>query len=457
MSAQRPLHAKDQGWVQGVRESFLSLNGSLWLMFVLKCLESFAYFASCVVFTLFLSEDFGLTDGQAGLFYGVKGGLTSLYGLGIGFLIDRLGPRKSLIIGSAFGAIGRLGIGLTRSKVLLWAFSFGFLPFGQAMSIPVMTLAIKGYTTPENRGFAFGLFYSIMNVGALLSGFLVDGLTLSLDGAMFLGFSANRWVFIVGGICTVAVLLCAIFLLADAQLEEGPVVVKTPVLQTAKELLTQKSFWRFLAFTMITINLKSVFRHLDATFPKYLVREFGDKVPKGSIYSINPFIIIGLVPVISALTQRYEHFDMIHFGSYISAASVFLMAISTSIWASIAFVVVLSLGEALWSPRFYDYTVSVAPRGKEGTFMALSSAPLFLSTLPVGALSGYLLEWYCPEKGPRDSKLMWGIIGMVTASSPLLITLFQGWVREPKHPGKGHDPTAEEDRSEREMDDVDVL
>ena len=30
--------------------------------------------------------------------------------------------------------------------------------------------------------------------------------------------------------------------------------------------------------------------------------------------------------------------------------------------------------------------------GKEGTFMALSSAPLFFATLPVGLLSGYLLE-----------------------------------------------------------------
>ena len=49
------------------------------------------------------------------------------------------------------------------------------------------------------------------------------------------------------------------------------------------------------------------------------------------------------------------------------------------------FVATLSLGEAIWSPRWYDYSMSVAPDGREGVFTALSSAPLFLAMLPTGA------------------------------------------------------------------------
>jgi hypothetical protein len=38
------------------------------------------------------------------------------------------------------------------------------------MGIPMLTVGIKRYTTVLNRGFAFGLFYSVMNIAAFVSG-----------------------------------------------------------------------------------------------------------------------------------------------------------------------------------------------------------------------------------------------------------------------------------------------
>jgi hypothetical protein len=186
------------------------------------------------------------------------------------------------------------------------------------------------------------------------------------------------------------------------------------------------SFRRFLLVCLITLNVRMIFRHLDATLPKYMIREFGPDVAKGTIYSINPAIIIILVPLVTAMSSHVEPLVMIHYGSYISAVSVFVLAISTSIWACVVFVTLLSIGEAIWSPRLYDYTVTVCPEGREGTFMALSSAPLFLAKLPVGFLSGLLLQRYCPpilEDGEvRHSQTMWLIIGLLTASSPIFMT-----------------------------------
>ena len=123
-----------------------------------------------------------------------------------------------------------------------------------------------------------------------------------------------------------------------------------------------------------------------------------------------------------------EPLVMIHGGSYISALSPFFLAVSTSPAGCIMFVVVLSIGEAVWSPRLYDYTMSVCQEGREGTYMALSSAPLFLAKLPVGFMSGYLLQKYCPAEGPRQSKLMWFIIGATTISSPVLMTVFWRYI-----------------------------
>jgi hypothetical protein len=195
-----------------------------------------------------------------------------------------------------------------------------------------------------------------------------------------------------------------------------------------RETLYTRRFWRFLVVCIITLNVRMIFRHMDATLPKYMVREFGPNVAKGTIYSINPAIIVLLVPVMTAATSNRSPLLMIHHGSYVSALSVFVLVLSTSIWSSVAFVTLLSIGEAIWSPRLYDYTMKVCTEGREGTYMALSSAPLFLATLPVGFMSGYLLDRYCPETGPRNSKMMWFIIGVTTISSPVFMTVFWKYI-----------------------------
>ena len=145
----------------------------------------------------------------------------------------------------------------------------------------------------------------------------------------------------------------------------------------AKELCKSSTFRRFAVLSLILVNLRAIFRHLDATQPTYLVRCFGDKVLKGMIYSINPFMIILLTPVVAGLTKDYDHFDMIKWGGYLSAISPFFPALATEIWASCMMNILLSLGEAIWSPRLYQYTMNIAPEGREASFSALASAPLF--------------------------------------------------------------------------------
>jgi len=214
-------------------------------------------------------------------------------------------------------------------------------------------------------------------------------------------------------------------------------------MEILRETMQSPDFWRFLVVCIITLNIRMIFRHLDATLPKYMIREFGENVPKGTIYSINPALIMILVPIITAATTRVNPLTMIHHGCYVSAISVFFLVISTSITSCVLFVVVLSIGEAIWSPRLYDYTMQIAKEGREGTYMALSSAPLFLAKLPVGMMSGYLLQKYCPEDGPRNSKLMWLIIGLTTAVSPILMTVCWGYISK-----QSNDTTTTQDYNE---------
>jgi POT family proton-dependent oligopeptide transporter len=488
-----------------VTSGFSSLSNSppeLWKAYLLKFLDSYAYFSFSLVFTLFLSNEFGMNDIQAGTIYGAWGALITIFGLFTGTVIDNLGVATCLRIGFVLSFVTRLTLFLCTSRTVLLACTLVALPLGNCLGIPVLTVGIRRYTNEENRGFAFGLFYVVMNIGALVAGPLVDILTIyynggetedvqdsSNDDEFEAEIVPSTWVMttnraiilsgVVANFFAVGVAFSVREIKVDASTKTQPpsdsAVVGTgnnnlsssnsndgsddegdgfpetatsnrskihavksfqPLRGSSFQILSETvrtpNFRRFLLVCLLTLNVRMVFRHLDGTLPKYMIREFGADTPKGLVYSINPALIIILVPIITAATTRVPPLVMIHYGTYVSAMSVFFLAFSTSVTACILFVITLSVGEALWSPRLYDFTMSVAQEGREGTYMALSSAPLFLAKLPVGFLSGVLLSRYCPEHleegEARHSKTMWWIIGLSTIVSPIMITVLWDYI-----------------------------
>jgi dipeptide/tripeptide permease len=645
-----------------VMNGFKSLEScprELYVNFVLKFFESYSYFALSQILVIYLHTEFGASDLEAGTAYGTWGLAITLFGLTFSWINDYLGVRGSLLIGFPLSALATFIIASTSSKTVLYFALFCLLPLGNSMGIPMLTVGIRRYTNVHNRGFAFGLYYSVMNIAAFVSGPIVDVFNIALSGGVVFGgrhWSGNRLVILTATLTSICSFLVTYFSLREvrvvddasarvspaatstttvagqkrispvvgnalhanatlttsaasreielrthsnilthgggphftilgddsdeedsvsadddnyenhdrvvAELSHSPLRVTTyghssaagdnnapitaapvrvrapvpnredtlsdddyrscasdeesltvkksspsplpgtanesnnnnnkidiqgeitlggstklhvPLLESSstalgeeevkegddirdrhtycirdddeiyrprwatlcddsedgmhstsplhhhhspvtegdvstdsphragmknnyenktdrgddvliassnqqssgglqeytptkeslwviiKQIFYSATFWRFTAFSLLLINLKTIFRHLDATLPTYLIRCFGDDVPKGTIYSINPFMIIFLTPVVAAVTTEYAHFDMIKYGSYLTALSPFFLAGSTSIWAACCMITVLTLGEAIWSPRTYDYTMSIAP------------------------------------------------------------------------------------------------
>ena len=107
-----------------------------------------------------------------------------------------------------------------------------------------------------------------------------------------------------------------------------------------------------------------------------------------------------------------------------------MLCFGSALWIQVAMIAVLTVGEALWSPRLYEYNVAIAPRGQEATYVGLAKLPFFLAKLIVTPMSGWLLTNYCPADGPRDPTMLWAIVGATTLAGPLGMWLMQGWIRE---------------------------
>ncbi|PSC67761.1 MFS general substrate transporter [Micractinium conductrix] len=490
---------------RATRAGFTSLRGSpreLWIVFVLKVFESYNYFSLSRLFTLYLTEEFGVSDIRAGTLYGLWGTLLTLYGFALGGMIDVLGVKGSLVTCFVLNIASRLMMAATTSSTMFLAMLLGPNAVAGALGVPVMTIGVKRFTQVGNRGFAFSLFYSLMNVAALSQGMLMDFFRI---GPLRRGFripslpersllNNGSRLFLASGCVTSLIGLFITFTLGDSspappkrpaseagddsvhsrrtdssnELElpsttsspdapllgpaagvdmpggssgsgaggsslprhrlaaaagkadadseytaSGPLAATgtalgqlegwrqrmADLLQGMAAVLASRGFYKYLCMCMFTVCLKQVFRHLDATLPKYQLRAFGCDTPVGLIYSINPAMIVLLVPVVGAMTTDLPHFDMIHYGGWVSALSPFLIVAFNTEWSTAAFVALLSLGEAIWSPRWYDYSMGVAPDGREGIFTALASAPLFAAMLPTGMVSGALLQRFCPDNG----------------------------------------------------------
>jgi MFS family permease len=96
------------------------------------------------------------------------------------------------------------------------------------------------------------------------------------------------------------------------------------------------------------------------------------------------------------------------------------------------FVLLLSVGEAVYSPRVYEYAAAIAPKGQEASYGALSYVPFLLAKVLVGTVSGVLLAEYCPASGPRHSQTMWLIIALMTTICPLGLITLRRWIRVPE-------------------------
>jgi MFS family permease len=210
-------------------------------------------------------------------------------------------------------------------------------------------------------------------------------------------------------------------------------------------------------FLLLIAFLKLIFMQMYYVYPKFGIRELGDGAPIGRLWAINPILIILIVPFVGALTQRFSAYKMVMLGAVISAASVFIMALPTAWFEPLAnglvghwlghwylrlhgavhpyyvmialFIVVLSVGEAFYSPRVYEYAAAIAPRGQEASYGALSYVPFLLAKLLIGTFSGMLLARFCPEHGERHSEILWLALALTATVAPVGLILLRGRIR----------------------------
>ena len=460
----------------------------LWIVFALAGLGNVAYRLVNFTLTLWLSSDLGLSDVRAGMVVTIWSAGVTLTAVLVGSLTDALGLRKTFLLAFGLCILSRVFLTFTTLAWLALGCGLVLLAIGEGMTTPSKVAALRRYTSTAQRSIAFSVFYAIMNAGFFLAVYISDALRAGLgEHGQFkvpgLGFplSTYQTSFLVSLVLSVPSLLLVCFWLREGveATDQGVVItagkprypgasilwamvwsVRDTLRETARifaGLWRHPGFYKFLAFLGFAAFVKMIFLHMDYTYPKFGIRELGEGAQIGHLYGLNNILIVFLAPLAGALTQRIPAYRMVILGSFIAAASVFILALPPQLFRAMAdgwvghyiahswlgvsgtvnpyyvmiclFVVMLSIGEACYSPRLYEYTAAIAPKGQEASYMAMSVLPFFVAKLAVAPLSGVLLSLYCPAAGPRHSGTLWLVIGLTTMIAPVGLLVFRRFIR----------------------------
>lgn len=447
LDSEAPAPLPAPGPIESLKILFSASRG-YWMVNQINLGDGIAYFSMLALMTIFLQDDVGFSSSLAGKAVSTFTGLVTLtMALGGGWVSDRLGVRRGLATAVGILLVGRVlfvgsPYGGELVGVLAWA-SIVIMASGEGIIQPALYSGVKEYTDRRTATLGYAFIYSIMNGGILLGqavsplvrawwagreGIVItDDPRAGIEGAFLL---------IVG---VTALMLLVHFLFFTRRIEQRDRVMdpraglqdepKTTFLEKLRALPILDQ--RFVFFIFVLLPVRTLFAHQFLTMPDYVTRAFPAEVASRWewINGLNPLVITIGVPLFAMLTLKRRVVDMMIVGTSVTALSTFMLVSEPNLGLLLTYVVVFSLGEALWSSRFLEYVADIAPAHRVGIYMGIATLPWFLAKFTTGLYSGVVLDRFVPMGGaPQDPATMWLIYGLIACISPIGLILSRRWL-----------------------------
>lgn len=190
---------------------------------------------------------------------------------------------------------------------------------------------------------------------------------------------------------------------------------------------------RFMFFIFILIPVQTLFAHNWLTLPQYFSRAFEGIISDHFEFFVNfnPILIFVAAPIVAALTSKKDTYTMMIIGTFVMAAPTFFLALGPSMFNVLAYLFIMTIGEAMWQPRFLQWIAEIAPKNMTGIYMGIGQFPWFLTKMLTSLYSGWFLTQYCADGVPPDqlnTETMWLIYAGIAMLTPIALLLARSWM-----------------------------
>jgi MFS family permease len=420
---------------------------ALWGVHISYTLEGITYFGVVGLLAIFFNEYIHLDDISAGRMVGFQTAGITLAMLFLGAAVDVIGVRRAILISLLIMLVGRVvltlspgagGGGLWSPAHLAAMAGLVGIIVGYGIYQPACYAAVKFFSTGKTAAMGYAMLYALMNLGGFLPGLFSPPIRHEF------GIPGVFWVYVALTVAGMVVTAVFITIKSSARAREAagrpPEEAADPAEpQSHKEraLYYFRNFpirdWRFLFFIFILIPVQTLFAHNWLTLPQYCNRAFSGIVSENFEFFVNfsPLLVFILTPLATALTSSRNTYTMMIVGTAVMALPAFLLSLGPGIGTLFAYLVLMTIGEAIWSPRFLQWIAEVAPRGMTGIYMGLGQFPWFLTKVITSMYSGWFLSAYCPpgvSPEALDTETMWFIYGLIAILTPVGLLVARPWM-----------------------------
>jgi MFS family permease len=346
---------------------------TLWAGMLVNRLASFVI----TFLALFLVHDRAFSAEQAGLVVAIYGSGLLLAGPLGGALADRIGRRRTMLLGLSLGGCCVAVLGFLRDPAWLTFVAFLAALTGDTYR-PAAQAAVADIVPPADRARAYGLIYWAVNLGWAISlsvaGFVAERSMLAL-------FLADA----VTSLCFAGIVLARVPETRPAHLDAAPA---GPGL---RRLLGDGPFMVFLGLHLLVLL---VFTQFQLAAPlDYAAHGVG---PGGfsMIMALNGLGVVVLQPLLSPHLHRHDGARVLALSSLLIGLGFGLNAFGGSLPAYLAAAALYTVGEVLGFPVASAIVADLAPPELRGRYQGAFSMSWGLAFTLSPLLGGQVLHRY---------------------------------------------------------------
>jgi proton-dependent oligopeptide transporter, POT family len=402
--------------LQEIRTGF---ERPFWIANISEIFERLSYYAVFAALARYLHEALQFPTDQAASLSGVFGGAVWVMAIFGGALADRIGFRRALslayfILSCSYFLVGSIAapwMAPLRTAVPL-GLLVGVILFLPALGVALVKPSVVGTTaraSKENvRSIGYSIYYTLVNVGSFLGPFLAGWVHEHMR---------VESVFRLAALSVFLMFIGVLIFFREPRREEGKQT--TSLGQVLGNFVTVLGNWRFVLFLVIFSGYWIVFWQQYLILPIYIHDYVDATANTERILIADPLIVITLTVAVNALTRRIPSFRAIILGTLITAVGWLVIGAYPRVWAAVAALMIVALGEIIQSPRYYEYISRLAPSGQQGTYMGFAFLPIGIGSLIGGRFGGWLVHHF-GEVQHKPQRIWWTVTAVGVATAALL-------------------------------------
>lgn len=384
---------------------FKKFSRTFWVANSIELFERWAWYGLFNVLAIYLTTStdkgaLGFTQEQKGMLMGIISAMVYFLPVFTGAIADKIGYKKSLLVAFVLYFTGYILMGQMTAYSAVFV-AFGIVGLGAAMFKPIISATISKTTTKETSSLGFGIFYMMVNFGALI-GPVVSSKLRESDW---------NYVFYSSAFAIVINFLLAFFLFKEPEREKNTDSLSVTFNKIFKNIIKVFSDWKFLIFLLLIVGFWTMYMQLFFTLPVFIEQWIDTKVLYDSLSNVSPWLaekigtpegtiapemilnvdalyIVIFQLVISTIVMKWKALNAMISGIFIAAFGIGLTFMFNNPFFIFLAILVFAVGEMASSPKITEYIGLIAPKDRKALYMGMSFLPVAGGNFLGGFLSG---------------------------------------------------------------------